>query len=164
MLKPRQIIPPLTLRTPQDRSVSAWDFKQKQNLVIAFLDSDCRLCEAFAENLVRHAADLHEKDAVALLIFEERPPASLSDFLPPEIIAGTDVDAHGLQRFLGAQSRTGQALTQRALFVTDRYGEISAQWILPGHDFPGIEAILSSLNSVQIACEECGVPHWPVEE
>ena len=62
----RQLIPPLTLRTPRGRTVHAWDFKQKRNLVIAFLDVSCPTCEAFAQTLASHAADLREKEAVAL--------------------------------------------------------------------------------------------------
>ena len=32
----RRLIPPVTARTAEGRSVRAWDYKQKRNLVIAF--------------------------------------------------------------------------------------------------------------------------------
>jgi hypothetical protein len=34
MLRTRQLIPPLTIQTPDGRTVRAWDFKQKRNLVL----------------------------------------------------------------------------------------------------------------------------------
>jgi len=57
-----------------------------------------------------------------------------------------------------------QELRRRALFVTDRSGEISAQWVVAGHEFPGIGETPRSLDLVEIACEECGVPEWPAGE
>ena len=47
MLRTGRLIPPLTLRTPDGRVVRAWDFEQKKNLVIAFLDAECAPCEDF---------------------------------------------------------------------------------------------------------------------
>ncbi len=36
----RQLIPPVTARTAEGRIVRTWDYKQKRNLVIAFLRAD----------------------------------------------------------------------------------------------------------------------------
>lgn len=165
MLHVRQLIPPLTLRTPQGRTVHAWDFKQKRNLVIAFLDVSCSKCEAFARMLARYADDLREKEAVALLVFPETSSPLLNgDPSPDEVVAGFDVGGHGIEMFLGADALSALGLSRRGVFVTDRYGEISAQWVVLGHEFPRISEILSSLNQVEIACEECSVPHWPVDD
>lgn len=164
MLHVRQLIPPLTLRTPQGHTVHAWDFKQNRNLVIAFLDVGCPMCEAFAQMLASHAADLHEKEAVALLVFAETPSPLLPDFAASEIIVGSDVSGHGIGMFLGEHMVSDGGLRQRGVFVTDRYGELAAQWVVGAHEFPGIEEILSSLNLVEIACDECGVPHWPIDD
>ena len=64
MLHTRQLIPPLTLHAPDGRTLRAWDFKQKKNLVIAFLDADCISCEEFVRRLAARASDLREKEAV----------------------------------------------------------------------------------------------------
>lgn len=164
MLHVRQLIPPLTLRTPQGRTVHAWDFKQKKNLVIAFLDVSCPMCEVFAQTLASHAADLREKEAAALLVFAGTRSPSLRDSPVPEIISGSDIGGQGIGMFLGEDAASERGLSRRGVFVTDRYGEISALWSVGGHEFPRIEEILSSLNLVQIACEECSVPDWPVDD
>ena len=88
MLRLRQLIPPLTLRTSQGRTIRAEDFKQKKNLVIAFLDADCTLCGDFLSRLAARAADLREKEAVALVAFLEPPLLSVAGNLPQEITAG----------------------------------------------------------------------------
>lgn len=164
MVHLRQLIPPLTLRTPQRDTVCEWDFKQKRNLVIAFLDVSCAMCEAFVQTLASHAADLREKEAVALLVFPETASSLLSDSSSAEIVAGCDIGCHGIRMFLGEDALSARGLSRRGVFVTDRYGEISAEWVVGGHEFPGIREILSSLDLVEIACEECGVPYWPVDD
>lgn len=164
MLHVRQLIPPLTLRTPQDCTVHAWDFKQKRNLVIAFLDVSCPMCEAFVQTLASRAADLREKEAVALFVFAEIPLPLPRNSPAPEIISGSDIGGRGIRMFLGEDAVSARGPSRRGVFVTDRYGEISAQWVVNGHEFPRIEDILSSLDLVEIACEECSVPEWPVDD
>ena len=164
MLHARQLIPPLTLREAQGTPVHAWDFKQKKNLLIAFLDVGCPLCEQFIRSLVEHAGNLDEREAVALLAFRTEPASSLTESLPPGMVAGVDVGSQGARLFLGDDGLSTQELRPRAVFVTDRYGEISAFWFVAGHAFPGIKEILLSLDAVEIACEECSVPEWPIEE
>lgn len=164
MPRVRQLIPPLTLLTPDGKTIHAWDFKQKRNIVIGFLDAGCPLCEAFVRALSGHSAELREKEATGLLAFPEGSSMSMSVPSPPEIIVGSDIGNQSIQRFLGEDALSPLGLARRAVFVTDRYGEIAGRWIIEGHDFPTIEQILSSLNQVEIACEECEVPFWPAEE
>lgn len=159
----RQLIPPLTLLTAEGKTIRAWDFKQKNNLVIGFLDGGCPLCEAFVRALSGHAAELREKEATALLAFPEGSSMSMSVPATAEIIVGSDIGNQSIQRFLGEDALSPLGLA-RGVFVTDRYGEIAGRWIIEGHDFPTMEQILSSLNQAEIACEECEVPFWPAEE
>lgn len=163
MLHTRQLIPPLTLTDAQGRAVRAWDFKQSKNLVIAFLDADCTVCDRLVGELAGHVAELEEKEAVVLLAFPRKPALSLTASLPPGFVAGVDIGGRGAQAFLGADASPGQQPRLRAVFVTDRYGEVSSKWIFEGHQFPAISAVLSALDLVEIACEECSVPDWPVD-
>ena len=96
----RQLIPPLSLREAHGRSIHAWDFKQKQNLVPAFLDVGCSLCEAFIRALANHATDPIEKDAVILLVFPAQPEPSTRDILSEEMFAGA-ASPHDMREFLG---------------------------------------------------------------
>jgi hypothetical protein len=163
MLRTRQLIPPLTLHTPGGRTLRAWDFKQKKNVVIAFLDASCARCEEFAQRLAAQAVDLHAREAAALLAYLEPPPEVISDSLPAGIFSGADMSGRAARAFLGEEALSAQGLERRGVFVADRYGELFAQWVFEGHQFPGIAEILSSLNQMEIACEECGVPEWPAE-
>jgi len=163
MLRTRQLIPPLSLHTPDGRSIRAWNFKQKKNLVIAFLDTDCELCADFLRKLAARAADLREKETVALAVFLTPPPAVLTDSLPKEIVAGCDMSGYGARAYLGDDAFSARGLVRRGVFVADRYGELFAQWPITAHKFPALEEIISSLNQIEMACEECSAPAWLAE-
>ncbi len=162
MLKLRQIIPPLTARAADGRVVQAWDFKQKHSLAIVFLHAGCRRCADYLERLRGNAAELKEREAVALVIFSEAPPSH--ENFPAQIVLATDVSGKSQRAFLGegAFGPAGQALL--GVFVTDRYGELRAQWSGPHEDvLPPPGEILEWLNQIQLACEECFPPEWKLE-
>lgn len=164
MLHRRQLVPPLALADAHGHTVRAWDFKQSKNLVIAFIDADCATCREFVDELSKHAMEVGEKDAVVLVAFPDGPSPSHISGLPPGFIVGIDVGGRGAQAFLGTEASHAKQLRLRGVFVTDRYGEVSSNWIFEGHQFPAISAILSALDLVEIACEECSVSDWPVDE
>ncbi len=164
MLRKGAVIPPLTIRDPHGRLVSAWDYKQKRNLIIAFLDEGCSICERFVKSLITYAEDFRQREAVALLVFPQEPGSAECSALPAEIIAGTDVDGSGIQRFLGEDALSIQGLLRKGTFVIDRYGEVYDLWLAEGHGFPTIEQILSSLDAIELICDECGVPYDPLDE
>jgi peroxiredoxin len=162
MLKSRQIIPPLTARTADGRVVQAWDFKQKYSLAVVFLHAGCRRCADYLERLRESAAELKEREAVALVIFSETPAARKN--FPAQIVVAADVSGKSQRAFLGedAFGPSGQALL--GVFVTDRYGELRAQWSGPHEDaLPQPGEILECLNQIQMACEECFPPEWKLE-
>ena len=163
MLHTRQLIPPLTIRTPDGHAVRAWDFKQKRNLVIAFLDAGCEVCEGFLKTLAQRSSDLKEKEAVMLAVFLEPTPIGLAHGMPAEIILGSDVSGRSIRRFLGDGAIAPRSREGRGVFVTDRYGELSALWIVRQHEFPSVSEIFTSLEQIGIACEECFMPHWPAD-
>jgi len=163
MLRTRQLIPPLSLHAPDGRTIRAWDFKQKQNLVIAFLDADCAMCADFLRQLAACADDLREKETLVLAVFLAPLPAALTDSLPKEIIAGCDMSGYGARAYLGDDAFSARGLVRRGAFVADRYGELFAQWPLAAHKFPALEEIFSSLDQIEMACEECSTPAWSAE-
>ena len=163
MLRNRQLVPPLTLHTPDGRTVRAWDYKQKKNLVIAFLDTDCGPCEEFLRALVANAAELRDKAAVALVVFLEQPARRVTDSLPPGIIVGADMPGNSARAFLGDDAFASRGFVRGGVFVTDRYGELFAQWTIERHKFPAIAEILAALDHVEMACDECSAPSWSAE-
>ncbi len=160
MLTVHQIIPPLTARTPEGRIVQAWDYKQKRSLAILFLHAECRPCEDYFARLLKLAAALAENDSVLLAIFPSTPAISHFEHLPKPIVIATDVSGRSQRTYLGDESFAGP-LPQLGVFLTDRYGELKAQWLAREADgLPAAEEILSWLAQIQVACEECGTPHW----
>jgi hypothetical protein len=160
----RQLIPPLTAHTPDGRTIRAWDFKQKKNLVIAFLHAGCARCEDFLKTLVAGAKDFAEQEAVALIVFAEAPSARLAEMLPPQILAAADMSGRSQRAFLGNDVFAPGGQTSLGVFVTDRFGELYAQWVARSEaELPGAGEILGWLGQIQVACEECGAPHWPAE-
>ncbi len=163
-LRLRYQIPPLTLRTSDGRSVSAWDFKQKRNRVIAFLRADSPVAWDFVGQLVTHAADWKEKEAVGLIVFQKVPRTGLPSELPPEIIAGTDATGNSLARYLGEEALDADGLERQGIFVADRYGELYAKWIVEeDSELPAISDILKALEQIEIACDECEPSAWPLD-
>lgn len=161
MLRTRQVIPPLTMRTLRGHTVHAWDYKQKKSLVIAFLDSNCALCEEFFEYLTHRANDLAAHNAVVLITLLEQPRIGFAESLPPNMIVGVDISGRSTRAFLGEDAVSSASRTARGVFITDRYGELVALWGAPQHEFPSPEMILTTLRGIEIACEECYMPNWP---
>ena len=152
MLNTKQLIPALTLHATDGRTVRAWDFKQKKNLVIAFLDVDCAPCADFLRRFAALAGELRAKESVALAAFLQIPPQSLTDGLPPEIIIGTDVPGRAARAFLGEDALSSRGLARRGVFVTDRYGELAAQWNVAEHGFPAVGEIIACLSYLENLC------------
>lgn len=162
MLKLGQLIPSLTARTAEGRVVQSWDFKQKKALVIVFLHAGCRRCVDFLGRLSDRAADLRERDAVALIVFSETPSAG-SNF-PKEIIVAADVSGRSQRAFLGEEAMGPGGQERVGVFVTDRYGELRAQWSGPHEDvLPQVGVILDCLIQIQMVDEECSPPEWKSE-
>ena len=100
VLRIRETIPPLTARTADGAVIRAWDYKQKRNLVIVFLHADCACCDAWLAQLGATAADLSEREAVALVIYAETPLRA-AQVLPAPLVAAFDVTGHSQRAFLG---------------------------------------------------------------
>ncbi len=136
---------------------------EEKNLVIAFLDTDCALCEDFLRALVTNAAEFRDKAAVALIVFLEQPARRVTDSLPPGIIVGADMPGSSARAFLGEDAFASRGFVRGGVFVTDRYGELFAQWTIDRHKFPAIAEILAALDHVEMACDECSTPLWTAD-
>lgn len=165
MLRLRELIPPLTLHALDGRSVHAWDFKQKKNLVIVFLHSGCAPCEEFLRQVIAGAAAWRSNGAVILAAFLYAPSRALADFLPENVVVGVDASGRGANAYLGRDPLTPAGEGRLGVFVTDRYGELAAQCdVGPRHEFPATGAIVSQLERVEIACDEYSTPLWRMDE
>ena len=148
----RQLIPPVTARTAEGRIVRAWDYKQKRNLVIAFLHADCPRCASWLAHLATRATDLIEQEAIVLAVYAETPPRT-TELLDAPLMAAADLTGHSQSAFLGREPFSPAGLDRVGVFVADRYGELYAQWVAPdATGLPSTIDILSTLWQVQVAC------------
>jgi peroxiredoxin len=146
------IIPPVSARTAEGKIIRAWDYKQKRNLVIAFLHADCARCAGWLTQLAQRAADFPEHEAVVLAVYAEAPPRILEMHAAP-LIAATDAAGHSQRAFLGREVFGPAGLDRVGVFVADRYGELCAQWIASdATGLPSTAEILSTLWQIQVAC------------
>ncbi len=163
MLTLRQVIPPLTVRTPNGDTIRAWDYKQKNSLLIAFLHGECPVCARFASRLVSKKVELAEAEAVALLVALDKPSWGIDS--QREIIPGVDTAGRAAEEYLGLNAMGSRGLSRVGVFVSDRYGELFAQWeAWDADNLPPLPEIFKWLTYTQIVCEECSVPLWRMPE
>jgi AhpC/TSA family len=148
----RQLIPPVTARTADGRTIRAWDYKQKNNLVIAFLHADCKSCGDWLAQMAERAADLSEHESVGLIVYAEPPPQAAQPIATP-FVAATDATGTSQRAFLGRDAFGPAGLDRVGVFVTDRYGELYGQWVAKdASELPPLAEILSTLWQIQVAC------------
>jgi len=165
MLQLRQLIPPLTLHASNGRTVRAWDFKQKKNLVIAFLHNECPRCEEFLRQLSANASLWKENEAVVLTAVLAQPSRARTDSLDESVIVGVDFSGRAAIAYLGKDSLSPAGLAQLGVFQTDRFGELAAIWnVTSDHKFPNVAEIAASLELTEMSCDACTTPIWPAED
>ncbi len=163
MLNQHEVVPPLTARTLSGDPVHAWDFKQKKNLVIAFLHAGCATCNNFLGELSSRAKDLAECEAMVLAVYSKFPWVAEPPKLPPEILATTDTTGCSQHAYFEEDVLRPTGQRGVGVFVTDRYGELHAQWAgREPESLPHTDEILDWLRQIELACEEDGVSHWTV--
>jgi hypothetical protein len=151
MLTLRQLIPPLTVRTATGGTVRAWDYKQKKSLLIAFLHADCPLCQAFAARAASRSGEFIERDSVALLVSLEPPRWGVE--ATPAVVPASDTNGRAAQDYLGTDVFGPLGLARVGLFVTDRYGELFAQWEARDADgLPPLAEAFKWLAHTQMGC------------
>jgi hypothetical protein len=151
MLTLRQLVPPLTVRTPAGDTIRAWDYKQKKSLLIAFLHAECPLCQAFAARLVSRSDEFRERDSAALLISVEPPRWGAEP--TSHVVFGVDRNGRSAQEYLGSDAFGPMGLSHVALFIADRYGELYAQWESRDADgLPPLVDALKWLTHTQLGC------------
>ncbi|MCL6564838.1 MAG: hypothetical protein K6U09_00280 [Acidobacteriia bacterium] len=170
-LQRRQLIPPVTARTADGRLVRAWDFKQKKSLAILFLRNDevapggaAAATTRLPAELAARADELRRLEAVALVILPAPAPASLTLGSPEEVVIAADITGRSQRAFLGEDAFGTAGLARVGAFVADRYGELAAHWVArDASALPEADVLFEWLSQLQLACEECGAPHWPAE-
>ena len=165
MLRTREIVPPLTLHSLDGRTVRAWDFKQKKNLVILFLHAGCASCEDYLRRIAADSAVWKENGAVVLVALLGSPSRAATDFLPDNVIVGLDPSGRAVDAYLGRDTLAPAGDARLGVFVTDRYSELIVQWeIVASHEFPALATLRTHLERIEMACDVFSTPLWRIDE
>ncbi len=147
-LEVRSLVPPFELLSAEGQAVNIWRFKQQKNLLLVFLpDADCPGCMEFLDSLVREYHQYHEERTEALVIVKGDADAAvhLTDRLNPPFHILYDPEGHVTQQY---------TYETPAVFVTDRFGELRAEWIARDGRFPTQKDILDTVDLINLECPE----------
>lgn len=108
--------------------------------------------------LVMNYPTLKSEQAEVLAVAEgsQEDAASLDrEFSPPfPILIDRDGSAHHL---------AGSEATHPALYIVDRFGEVFGAFrAIDGSRIPTVDEIIEEVRFINIQCDECGHPEWPV--
>jgi hypothetical protein len=164
MLKSSQMIPAIAVRGADGHTVHSWDFKQKKNIVVVFLRQEEPATKQYVEKLLGCGGDLEELEARALVVLDSLPVKEMQVGLPENLSLASDVTGRAQREYLGEEAYGPRGLELVGVFVADRFGELFAGWVKQSAtELPGVREVLSVLHQIEMACEECGSPHWPAD-
>jgi peroxiredoxin len=155
-LEMEMVVPDFVLPSLDGKTVSPRQYKQRENLVIAYLDlNGCDECASFLRDLADNY-HLYRSDEAEILAVFPQPLAELRSEvgiqgLPFPLLS----DEHGLVRGAYFDGMAGGAAA--GVFITDRYGALRSVMIAQeGRDLPSQQSILDWLNLIEMECPECG--------
>ncbi len=152
-----QVVPDFILPSVSGGTVSPREFKQKCNLVIAYLHLErCDVCLEFLRDTADNYHVYQELETQILAV----APFPISDLqakvgslgLPFPVLwdEGGDVG----EVYLGGEEVVDPLA---GIFVTDRFGALQTKFIVATEqDLPNQESILDWLNLIEMECPECG--------
>lgn len=157
--RPGYMIRDFTLRSSRGEGVRLSDFRERANLVLVFAGHSDAM-RVFLQSAAGHSRQFSEQETCVISILScagkepavRRPDDSSILKLYDEVLA-----AHYRS---GATDGNGHLIP--VIYVTDRFGEIVAAYVVQGDASPpSVEDILRTLEFVNHQCPECEPPEWP---
>lgn len=149
------VVPDFTLPTIEGGAVSPHEYKQRANLVIAYLDLDrCGQCADLLTSFADRLNDYRDLEAQIVVVFAQsiEELKGKAGTLGLSFPVASDVDRKMARSYFG-EERPPMA----AVFITDRFGALKAQYLCESDDdLPDQNAILDWLNLIEMECPECG--------
>ncbi len=148
-----------TLVSSRGENVPISSFRGRSNLVVVFPGYSDTM-RIFLEDAARHAGVLEEEDTILVAVVPYGPEESKSATAKCSPFVVLHDKTHAVYRLSGATDDNGRPVP--LVYLTDRFGEIAATYVAPGHSMPpSIQEILSALEFVNHQCPECEPPEWP---
>ncbi len=150
-----RVVPHFTLPSVEGGTVSIKDYRQKLNLVIAYLDLDrCGGCGDLLREFADNYAVYRDLETEILAVCPQ-PIADLQSRLsgmglPFPVLSDERREVAGVYL-------EGQGNPAAAIFVTDRFGALQTVMMAPTEqDLPNQQSILDWLSLIESECPECG--------
>lgn len=155
-LEMEKVVPDFTLPSLDGGQIGPGTYKQRANLVIAYLDLDrCGECKDFLRDLA-DSYQLYRADETEILAVCLQPVGELRGQvgtlgLPFPVLS----DEHGAVRGIYFSGEPGQPMG--GVFITDRYGALRVRMFSQtGAELPAQKEILDWLDLIEMECPECG--------
>jgi peroxiredoxin len=104
-----------------------------------------------------HEYEIEDAKLVVIVAAQPGEARSFQSGQPAEVTVLADADAK-VHRQAGADRNSS------AIYVTDRFGEVFAEWrTTSGDALPPVQEVTRTLRQISLLCPECGFPEWPVE-
>lgn len=162
-LKPKlqleEILPAFRLPSTRGQEISLGDYRHRRNLVVyVFHGADCADCRARLKQFAESYGDYQQLNAEVLGVgaADIEDLIRLADELDLPFPLLSDTEGKFLNQVTYPEPETGRP--SPALFITDRYGAVYDQWVVPSHDrLPAQTDILTTLGFIEMQCPECGI-------
>ena len=167
-LKPGSMIPSFNLPVANRQGcLGPWDYKQRRNLVLVFFHADhCQDCRKLLLELSAGYRDYQRLEAEVLAISQAEVETlrRLAHDLGLPFPVLSDRDGRVFDAYFVGHERAAKADPHDVgVFVADRWGSIFTTKIAGrGHAMPDESEIREWLEFIEIQCEECFPPEWPL--
>lgn len=144
-----QLLRDFTLPSTSGKQVSISQYHGKQNLVLLFATRK----DDLLRRLEASYPAFREEQTEVLAIVKGSIEAGASS-VPFPVLMDRGGAAHQLARADGQH---------RALYIADRFGEVFGAFReSDGATIPAVEEIVEQVRFINIQCDECAHPEWPV--
>jgi peroxiredoxin len=162
-----QLIPNFRLSAAnRPGQLGPWDYKQHRNLVLIFFRSaQCRKWQELLRANAEHYRDYEQKEAEVLAISTDETDGlrRLAQDLALPFPVLSDTDGRVTNLYLKHTEEIAEAAVEAAIFVADRWGAIfTSKTVENDRDLPTEAEIREWLEFIELQCEECFPPEWPL--
>lgn len=151
-----RVVPDFSLPSLDGRHVGPAHFKQRANLVIAYLDLDrCGECIDLVNTFAGNHSQYRDLETQILVVGPQTPEELFGKLgnmgLPFPVLS--DQERSMARAYFGDEERTPAA----AIFVTDRYGALRTLILADSAaELPDESGIRDWLSLLEMECPECG--------
>jgi peroxiredoxin len=155
MIEDNTLAPQFDLPATIGHRVQLWSYKGRSNLALFFV-SDIKSDESISllNEIASNIKDYEDYNAIPIVIAQDNIESleAVARNMDLQFPLASDVIGSVTSRYTAATP---------AVFVIDRYGELSAQApVDTGKGLPGHKQVADWLGLIELQCPECSVPTW----